>query len=504
MERVTRWPPLAWIAGGLVFIPLATANAAGYRYGVSDQAFYIPVVLHALNPATFPRDAALIDAEGRLMIADEILAWIIRSTGLSLETLFFAAYLISLVLIWAALVLIGTRISRRPWMALALGAAFTLRHRISRTSANTFEPYFHPRMLAFGFGLLAVAAVLRRRDWTAVALVAICALIHVTTAMWFAVLIGTALVILDSTFRRLAIVAAVGVAAFATWAVTLGPLRTSLVRMDDHWLQAVAAKDSLFPFDWPIWAWVLNLALLAVLWLAVTWRDRRGVAAPEDRALAWGATVLVSLFLVTLPLVWLRLALPTELQISRIFWLVDLLATAYAIAAIADASSARRLMPRLVLAAVVLLSLARGVYVMTLEHPERALFATTLPHSPWEDAMAWLSRQSTDVHVLADPGHSWKYGTSVRVSAGRDVFLEEVKDSAIAIYSREVATRVVERSQAIGDFAALTPERARGLADHYGLDYLVAEARLALPVAYQNQQFIVYRLSERGRASTDR
>ena len=52
------------------FVVLATANAAMYRYGVSDQAFYIPVVARALDPAAFPRDAALIDAQGRLMLAD--------------------------------------------------------------------------------------------------------------------------------------------------------------------------------------------------------------------------------------------------------------------------------------------------------------------------------------------------------------------------------------------------------------------------------------------------
>ena len=55
------------------FALLATANGAGYRYGVSDQAFYIPVVQHAIDPETFPRDASLIDAQGRLMITDEIL-----------------------------------------------------------------------------------------------------------------------------------------------------------------------------------------------------------------------------------------------------------------------------------------------------------------------------------------------------------------------------------------------------------------------------------------------
>jgi hypothetical protein len=34
---------VAWIGGGFLFLVLATANGAGYRYGVSDQAFYIPM-----------------------------------------------------------------------------------------------------------------------------------------------------------------------------------------------------------------------------------------------------------------------------------------------------------------------------------------------------------------------------------------------------------------------------------------------------------------------------
>ena len=45
----------------IAFIVLCTMNAAGYRYGASDQAFYIPAVLRHVNPALFPRDAPLID-----------------------------------------------------------------------------------------------------------------------------------------------------------------------------------------------------------------------------------------------------------------------------------------------------------------------------------------------------------------------------------------------------------------------------------------------------------
>ncbi len=203
------------VGGGLLFLLLATANGAGYRYGVSDQAFYIPVVEHAINPETFPRDASLIDAQGRLMISDEIIAAVARLTSLPLDAIFLAGYLLSVALVGIALVLIGQRVSATPWVVVAILAALTLRHRIPRTSANSFEPYFHPRMLAFGIGLLAVASLLRRRTWLSIALVGATALIHVTTGLWFSILIGVALVILEPALRRLAMAAAV--AACCRW-----------------------------------------------------------------------------------------------------------------------------------------------------------------------------------------------------------------------------------------------------------------------------------------------
>jgi hypothetical protein len=470
----------------VLFAILATANGAGYRYGVSDQAFYIPVITRALDPAAFPRDASLIDAQGDLMLGDELLAAIVRATGVSLETLFLVSYLASLALIWSGAVLIGRRVYRSPWAIAALGAVLTLRHRIPRTSANSFEPYFHPRMFAFGLGMLAVAAVLRRRFWIAIALVAVSAVVHITTAMWFSVLIGVALAILDARLRRVA-VAGVGAAAVVlAWAATAGPLQAAAGTMDERWLEAVASKDSLFATEWPLWAWAANLGLLGLLWWVHRIRRRRAEATPEDTALVWGAVAVVGLFLVTLPPVAAAYSLAVQFQISRVFWLVDLLATVYLIAVMGNR--------RWVVIALIAFSIVRGTYIMLVERPDRPLFAVTLPATPWEDAMGWIAAQPRDVHVLADPGHAWKYGSSVRVAAERDVFIEEVKDSALAIYSRDVARRVVERTRALGDFGALAPEHATGLATQYDLDYLVTEADLKLPLAYRNEQFRIYSL----------
>jgi hypothetical protein len=348
-------------------------------------------------------------------------------------------------------------------------------------------------MLAFGLGALAVAAVLRRRAWLAIALVAAAAVVHVTTALWFAVLVGVGLAVLDARLRPLAVAGGVVAAVVLLAAVMVGPLRGTLTTMDETWLQAVASKDSLFATDWPAWAWAANLGFLGLLWWAHRTRVRRGEATAEDAALVWGATALVALFLVTLPLVAAGLSLAVQFQISRIFWLVDFLALVYVIAAVADSRTSKRRVAMVTLTLLVL-STGRGTYVMLVERPERALFEVHLPDSPWEDAMRWMARQPPDVHVLADPGHAWKYGTSVRVSAERDVLLEEVKDSALAIYSRDVAVRFVDRTDAVGDFVSLTADRARELARRYDLDYLVTEADLALPAAYRNDQFQIYAL----------
>jgi hypothetical protein len=476
-------------------VVVATANGAGYRYGVSDQAFYIPVVVRALDASAFPRDAPLIDAQGRLMLSDEALAAVVRATGASLDWVFLAAYLLSMLLVWGALSLIGTRVYRHTWTTAALLAAFTLRHRITRTSANSLEPYFHPRVLAFGLGLLAVAALLRRRTVVAVALVAGAVAVHVTTGLWFALLVGVAIVILDRRWRTALLPLGALALAIAGWVLAAGLLRGRLDVMDAVWLQAVASKDSLFASQWPPGAWIANLGLVGVLWLAHWQRGRLGRTTPEDGALVWGATALAALFVVTLPAATAGVALFVQLQIPRVFWLVDAVATIYAVGAVAETARGTPRRAAALAAIVAAAAVSRGTYIMLVERPDRALFAVHLPDDNWHDAAAWLKRQGRDTHVLADPGHGWKFGTSVRVAGELDVLIEEVKDSAVAIYARDVARRVVDRTAAVGDFPALTDARARELAVRYDLDYLVTVADMTLPVAYSNGQFRVYSLS---------
>ena len=108
--------------------------------------------------------------------------------------------------------------------------------------------------------------------------------------------------------------------------------------------------------------------------------------------------------------------------------------------------------------------------------------------------MAFARSTATGSGWLADPAHAVRYGTSVRVAAHRDVFVEAIKDGAVGMYDRSVALRTRDRAREIADFSALTPSRATDLANRYGLDYLVTEQTLDLPLAFQSGKVRIYRL----------
>ncbi len=477
----------------MAFCLVAILNCGGYRYGIGDQAFYIPAVTQHLNPDLFPRDRAILHAQDRFMLYDDAIAAFVRVTGVPVPAVFFAGYLAGLALLFGAIVAIG-RVMYTTWLGVAmLAALLTLRHRITQTGANSLESYFQPRMLAFALGAWAIAAFLRGRSAAAFALVTVAFAIHPTTAMWFAIMIGVALFVSERGWRMpLAAVAAMG-AVLTAWAVTLGPLRGHLVRMDPLWASALAGKDYMFPSDWNASFWLVNLSYLAVAIAVYTLRRRRGVAARREMGLLAGGAALVAVFLVSWPLMLAGVALALQLQTSRVFWMLDFLAAMYLAWLFAEAPrsiTVRRAAVAIAIAAAV----GRGAFVWGAEHAGNPIARVGFPKDNWTDAMQWISKTPPDTHVLADPGHAWKYGSSVRVTGERDVYLEEVKDLALALYSRDVAVEALRRIADARGFDSFSPEELRALAARYDLDYLVAEHNVDLPVVYRNEQFRVYSL----------
>jgi hypothetical protein len=494
------------IAGALIFGVLATMNAAGYRYGVADQAFYVPAVLRHLDPSLYPQDGWMIGSQAKLLIFDELFAAAHRATGVPLPWMFFGGYVATMVALYGALVAFGRSVYASGWTVAALVIAATLRHRITKTGANTLEGHFHPRMLAFAIGVFALVAVMRRRTAIAVALVAVAGVLHPTTAIFFAAWVGVALMVNEPALRRpLGIVAGAAVVGGAI-VLAAGIMPLSFARMDERWIAAFAEKDYIFPTAWALDAWALNLIYPVIIVLAYRARKRAGVAHPNEGGIVAGCLALIGLFLATLPFVALRSALVVQLQISRVFWMADMLAVAYVIWAVAEGrgrAESRVAAPawraQALAVVLVLVAVGRGWYVLTVEHPGRPLVELDLPADEWRDAMVWLRTHTPkDAQVLADPGHAFKYGTTVRVSAERDVYLDDVKDAAIAFYDRKIALRVLERRAAWhaadvdGNGTISAPDRLQDLASRYDLSYVVTEQPLPLPEAYRNARFHVY------------
>ena len=301
----------------VVFVFLATVNSAGYRYGASDQAFYVPAVLRHLDPALFPADAALITSQARLTLTDETVAALARVTGASVPALFATLYVAALCLLAAGGWLIAGSLYRTRWAGLALLGALTIRHAIARSGTNTLEGYFHPRQLAFALGALAVAAFLRRSLPLAGVGVLAAGLVHPTTALWFAIWIGVAAVASDRRLRVPGLLAAVFAAIAAGWMLAAGPLQGRLEPMDAEWLATLATKNYLFPLEWPFSAWLLNLGYLPIVVWIFRRRRATGLTSAEERGLVAGALALVVMFLLGLPFNALRVQLAVQLHATR-------------------------------------------------------------------------------------------------------------------------------------------------------------------------------------------
>jgi hypothetical protein len=316
-------------AGAVVFCLVAVLNCGGYRYGVGDQAFYIPAVTQHLNPDLFPRDRAILHAQDRFMLYDDAIAAFVRVSGVGVPAVFFAGFVLGLALLFGAIAAIG-RAMYQTWLGVAmLAALMTLRHRITQTGANSLESYFQPRMIAFALGAWAIAAYLRGRAAAALAILLLAAAVHPTTAIWFAIWAGVAIFVSERSWRvPLAVLAAFG-ALLSAWTVMYGPLRGHLQRMDPLWASAMAGKDYIFPSDWSASFWLVNLSYLAVVIAIYALRRRREVALPRESGLVAGGAALVALFLASWPLMIAGVALALQLQTSRVFWILDFLAAIY-------------------------------------------------------------------------------------------------------------------------------------------------------------------------------
>ena len=220
------------------------------------------------------------------------------ATGLSLEWLFFLGYLLTAALFAAGVALIGDRLYVSRWSTAALLMALTLRHRIARTGVNTYESAFHPRVLTFAIGLLAVGLFLRGRRGAALTLALFACLVHPTTGAWFVIWVTVAAAVEAWPSRggptrghRRRVLAGVAAASASSRS---GALAERLAVMDAPWLAAFESRDYLFPSDdWKVGTWLTHLLPSLVIVAVWQWRRRLGLTTPHEHAVVLGCLALL-------------------------------------------------------------------------------------------------------------------------------------------------------------------------------------------------------------------
>lgn len=478
----------------LFVMVVGTANSAGYRFGVSDQAFYIPAIALRAAPELFPRDRAVFEPQMRFWLGDELLGSLVRVSGVDLPELFALLYVLTMAGMTIGAIWLARSLGCDWWAIAVCLVLVTLRHRIARTGANSLEGYMHPRMLAFACGLVALGYVVRRRPVTAAVWTAVAAVVHTSTAIWFGgvVTVAAAWPHMGRRSVRIAtsLIVTLGLAGLLAAAAYLP-------RMDAAWLAVLGDRDYLFSADWPLYAWIGNLAYPAVLYAIYRRRQAKRAAVPGESALIVGLLVLVAAFLITIPLAEWHVAFFVQLQANRVFWVLDAVVAVYVAWWLTSVFMAQWPAGRKVIAVGLLatLAIARGVYVLHETNRPLAQMAPTA--DDWMEVMGWLRTQPASWHVLADPGHAWKHGISLRAAALRDTPLETGKDPAMAMYDRTLAARVADTSRGLVDFDAWQSlEDVRRADDRYGIDAFVdrADRTFPLPILFRNQSFVVYDL----------
>ena len=340
-------------------------------------------------------------------------------------------YVVSPAILVTAVWLIGESLYRTRWATLALLAALMMKHAVAK-SVSTRSKATSTRTAGVCTRSARHRRLSARTADTGILLVAASALVHPTTAMWFAIWLGVAVMVVKPWTRAPVVLGGVLLVGLV---LAAGPMTGPLTPMDGEWLATLAEKDYLFPLEWPAWVWVVSAGYVVLVVWPFRLRRVAGLVTDREQAIVIGALSLVAVFLLILPFNAHRIQLAVQLQPARAFWMLDFLATIYVIWLLAEGGlAAVGQRARLAAMAVLALSVVRGVYVMFVEFPDRPVVAFDIPNSDWGRTMRWARATETSSGWLADPMHAVLYGTSVRVAGERDVFVEGVKDVAIGMY----------------------------------------------------------------------
>ncbi len=236
----------SWRDVSIIFLlTIAALLVHGYHSGIEDAAIYLPAIKKLLHPGLYPFDSDFFVAQTRFTLFDELIASIVRVTGIPLSYTLFAGYILFIFL-----VLLGClRLSRlcfaeraAHWGSVAMIAAL-LTIPVTGTALYIMDQHLHPRSLSTAAVLFALTFVLEKRYLPAALLFFLGALIHAQMTFYgllMAVLLAVRPIRTGNGFIALA----------------AAPAINNTPTFNEIWARVSATRIHHYPLKWAWYLWV--------------------------------------------------------------------------------------------------------------------------------------------------------------------------------------------------------------------------------------------------------
>jgi hypothetical protein len=474
----------------LLLLTVAAVLIHGYHIGIEDQDVYLAAVNKSLHPELYPVNSVFFTEQMKSSLFISGLAGSIRMTGMPVPwaLLLWHVGAIFLVLLgcWkVASACFESETAR--WSGVAL-VTVLLTLPIAGTALFLVDSYLHPRALAAGAILLALAACLKKAWLRSAAWLMVAGLMHPLMALF-----GVSLIVFA------------GAEPWSKWnagktasALMLLPLGL-LGHPSAAWREATLARRYYFPLQWTWYEWLgLVAPVLLVWWFGRIARQHRMPVLERlaSRMVGFAVFQFVVGSLMTMPPGTEQLAALQPMRWLHIFYFVFLLMAGGLMGEFLLRGKAWRWVVLFVPLAGTMFAVQRDSFQYSdhIEWPGRTL------KNPWARAFLWSDAYTPQDAVFAiDPNYMGfhaedNYG--MRALARRSLLAENQKDPGAATVFPNLAPQWLEQVQAQKGIERFSAAQFHQLHARYGVSWAVLPVTAAVPLEcpYRNEAAQVCRV----------
>jgi len=451
----------------LLLLSLAAVLIHGYHIGIEDQEVYLAAVNKNLNPELYPVNSVFFTEQMKSSLFIGGLAGSIRMTGLPVAWALFLWHVGSIFFVLFGCWRVATALFKSEaarWSGVLL-VTVLLTMPIAGTALFLVDSYLHPRVLAAGAILLALAACLKK-DWLPVGVwLVLAGLMHPLMALF-----GVSLVLFA------------GVEIPANWQ-SLKPTTTFMLLplgLLQHpslaWKEATLARRYYFPMQWTWYEWLGLIApVLLVWWFSQIARqhDMPALERLAKRLVAFAGFQFVIGALMTIPPVTEQLSSFQPMRWLHIFYFLFLL--------MAGGLLGQFLFNRKVLRwAVFFLPLAAMMFLVqrdSFKYSDHIEWPGRAAKNPWAKAFIWSDVNTPKNAVFAiDPDYMGLHaeeGYGMRALTKRSLLAENQKDPGAATVFPDLAPEWREQVHAQRGISTFGRRQFHLLNTRYGVSWTV-------------------------------